>query len=75
MTSLQYDKQVGQKIRELRHKHGLSGEQLAARLQLNGCNISQTTISKIELGNRHIYPAEIKALCSVFGITCDELLV
>ncbi len=75
MASLEYDKKVGQRIRQLRLARGLSGEQLAARLQLNGCNISQTTVSKIELGNRHIYPAEIKALCDIFGVSLDDLLV
>ena len=53
------EKRVGQNIRILREKAGLTQEQLAARLQLNGCDITRSAVAKIEVGQRHLYPDEI----------------
>lgn len=53
------EKAVGSNIRKLRKKANLTQEQLVAKLQLNGCDITRSALAKIEVGQRHLYPDEI----------------
>ena len=53
------EKQVGQNIRRLRLKLKMTQETLAAKLQLEGCDITRSAVAKIEVGERHLYPDEI----------------
>lgn len=69
-----YDKQVGQRIRFLRERKGLTQEQLAARLQVCGCDVTRSALAKMEVGQRHIYASELRCLCEVLSTTYDELL-
>ncbi len=69
-----YDKQVGQRIRLLREKAGLTQEQLAARLQVRGCDVTRSALAKIEVGQRHIYAVEIRCLREALETTYDALL-
>ena len=39
----------------------LSQEQLAAKAQLLGCDLTRSALAKIECGQRSIYPDELKA--------------
>lgn len=69
-----YDKQVGQRIRALREGKGLTQEQLAARLQVRGCDVTRSALAKIEVGQRHIYAAELKCLHEALAAAYEELL-
>ena len=69
------EKAVGANIKRLREKAGLTQENLAAKLQIEGCDITRSAVAKIEVGQRHIYPDELKALKEIFGISYDELFV
>lgn len=51
--------QAGIRIREAREKLGLSQEQLAAKLQLAGLEITQKSISRIETGQRVVHNYEL----------------
>ena len=53
------EKAVGTNIRRLREKADITQEQLSARLQVNGCDITRSALAKIEVGQRHLYPDEI----------------
>jgi len=53
------EKRVGQNVRILREKAGMTQEQLAVKLQLSGCDITRSAVAKIEVGQRHLYPDEI----------------
>lgn len=53
----------------------LSQEQLAARMQVLGCDVTRSALAKIEVGQRHIYPDEVKCLRDIFGIGYEELFV
>ena len=53
------EKRIGLNIRNLREKANLTQEQVAARLQLEGCDITRSAVAKIEVGQRHLYPDEI----------------
>lgn len=69
-----YEKALGQKIRELRMRRGFSQVQLSAQLQVSGCDITRSALAKIEAGQRHIYPDEIRALRSILNVPYEELL-
>lgn len=71
----EYEKALGQNIRQWRLKRGLSQDQLAARLQIKGCDITRSAMAKIEVGQRHIYPDEMKALREVLDISYEDLFV
>ena len=70
-----YEKLLGQQIRNIRMSKKLSQEQLSAQLQVRGCDITRSALAKIEVGQRDIYPDELKALKEIFGISYDELFV
>lgn len=50
----------GERIREARESDGLSQEQLAAKLQLLGLEITQKSISRIETGLRVVPDFELQ---------------
>ena len=64
----EYEKIVGTNIRTLRERAGLTQEQLSARLQVSGCDITRSAVAKIEVGQRHIYVDEIKLLKEILGV-------
>ncbi|MDE7476506.1 MAG: helix-turn-helix domain-containing protein [Lachnospiraceae bacterium] len=70
-----YEKAFGNNIRSLRISKGLTQEQLSAKLQVNGCDITRSALAKIEVGQRHLYPDEIKLFKEVLDISYDELFV
>ncbi len=69
-----YEKQVGFKVRKIRLENGLTQEQLSAKLQIIGCDITRGTLAKIEAGKRHIYLDEIRALKQVLSVEYKDLL-
>ncbi len=68
------EKRVGENIRNLRIKAGLTQEMLSARLQLEGCDVTRSAIAKIEVGQRHLYPDEIIFMQKILNVTYDEIL-
>lgn len=73
--NLEYEHALGQNIRRLRMERNLSQDQLAAQLQTRGCDITRSALAKIEVGQRHIYPDELKLLRELLGVSYDELFV
>ena len=71
----QYEKQLGQNIRKLRMERKLSQEQLSAQMQVRGCDITRSAIAKIEVGQRHIYPDELKLIKEILAVSFEELFV
>lgn len=69
----EYEKQFGKNIREIRENKKMTQEQLAAQLQINGCDITRSAVAKIEVGQRHIYPDEIKLIKEVLDTTFDKM--
>ena len=67
------EKKIGNNIRKLREKAGLTQEQVAAKLQLNGCDITRSAVAKIEVGQRHLYADEIILLKEILGVTYEEI--
>ena len=67
------EKAIGNNIRLLREKAGITQEQLSARLQVNGCDITRSALAKIEVGQRHLYPDEIILLKNILKVSYDEI--
>ena len=70
-----YDKEVGQRIRFYRKERMLTQDQLAAKLQVNGYDLTRGAVAKIESGLRHIYLYELKAITEVLHVSFDDLLL
>ena len=64
---------VGNNIRKLREKAGLTQELLATKLQLLGCNITRSALAKIEVGQRHLYPDEIIHIKNILKVSYDDI--
>lgn len=70
-----YEKKFGNNIRDLRISKGMTQEQLSSKLQLHGCDITRSALAKIEVGQRHLYPDEIKQLKNILNISYEELFI
>lgn len=68
-----YEIAFGKNIRTLRKKRKLTQEQLSAQLQVKGCDITRSALAKIEVGQRHLYPDEIRLIKELLGVTFEEL--
>ena len=49
---------IGKRIRACRLAKGMTQEQLAAKAQLAGCDLTRSALAKIECGQRSVYPDE-----------------
>ena len=67
--------QIGANIAARRRARGLTQEQLAAQLQTRGCDITRSALAKMEVGQRHIYPDELKLLHELLEVSYEELFV
>ncbi len=67
------EKRVGENIRQLRIKSKITQEMLAAKLQVEGCDITRSTVAKIEVGQRHLYPDEIILIRKILNTTYEEI--
>lgn len=64
---------IGPQIRKLRYGRGWSQEQLAARLQLAGLDISRTALAKIESGKQVVLDFQVLYFRRVFKADSDDL--
>jgi DNA-binding XRE family transcriptional regulator len=64
---------VGPQIRKARYQLSLSQEQLAARCQLLGLDISRSTLAQIEIRLRFVSDNELLILASVLDVSTDDL--
>ena len=71
--NLDVEKKIGANIRVLREKAGLTQEQLSARLQVNGCDITRSALAKIEVGQRHLYPDEIVLIKEALKVRYEDI--
>lgn len=69
----EYDKRFGNNIRACREKAGFTQALLSTKLQLGGCDITRSAVAKIEVGQRHVYPDEIKLIKEILSVSYDEL--
>lgn len=67
------EKRVGQNIRILRERKGMTQELLAAKLQLSGCDITRSAVAKIEVGQRHLYPDEVILIKEILNVRFEDI--
>ena len=71
--NIDVEKRIGKNIRNLREKAKLTQEELAAQLQLCGCDITRSAVAKIEVGQRHLYPDEIILLKEILKVSFEDI--
>lgn len=71
--NIEFEKQMGRNIRHIREEKGMTQELLSAKLQLAGCDITRSAVAKIEVGQRHIHPDEIRHIRQILSTTYEEL--
>lgn len=69
-----YEKLVGQAIRRHREARRMTQEQLSAKMQLEGCDLTRSALAKIEVGQRHIYLDELRVLKTILNVSYADLL-
>ncbi len=69
----QIEKQIGQNIKKAREKGNMTQGELAAQLQLRGCDITRSSVAKIEVGQRHLYPDEIVLIKEILNINFETI--
>lgn len=65
--------QIGNNIRKLRERAKITQDELAARLQVRGCDITRSAVAKIEVGQRHLYPDEIILIKQILAVSYDAI--
>lgn len=71
---INYEKRVGENIRELRMKSNHTQEQLSAKFQVSGCDVTRSTLAKIEVEQRHIYLDELRAIKNILKVSYEDIL-
>jgi len=71
--NFEIEKKIGSNIRKLREKAALTQEQLSAKLQVNGCDITRSALAKIEVGQRHLYPDEIILIKEILRVEYSDI--
>ena len=61
------NKELADRLKELRQKRGWSKDELAKK-----ANIEESAINNMELGRRRIYASDLKALSDAFGINMND---
>ncbi len=64
---------IGKNIKKIRKSKGITQEDLAARLNVQGLSLDRTMVSKIESQSRVILDFEIKAIAKALGVSIDFL--
>ena len=72
---LRRDIYIGSNIRNLRKKCNLTQDQVVAKLQLRGINISRSIYSQIETGIYNIRANELVALKVIFRCSFDDFFI
>lgn len=70
-----YSKAMGANLAHLRQQKGYTQEQLSARMQVLGCDMTRSALAKVEVGQRHLYPDELKAIKLALNISYEELFI
>lgn len=73
LMNAEFEKKLGKNIRNLREKNQITQEVLSTKLQLSGCDITRSAVAKIEVGQRHIYPDEIKLIKEILNVSYEEI--
>lgn len=65
---------IGRNFRSIRQQRGIGQTELVRLLQLQGIEMTQETLVKIERGIQHIYATQLRSIRDALNTTYDELL-
>ena len=68
-------RRIGDNLRALRDKYGISQEKLCAMLQLRGCYLGKSTYAKYEAGELNVRISVLIELKNIYGCTFDDFFV
>lgn len=71
IQKLRQDESIGDNLRKLRNKSGLSQEKLCVELQKRGCDIGRTAYAKYEYGDLNIRISVLRTLKEIYGCSYD----
>lgn len=69
---LRRDYNMGENLKKLRKKNGLSQEKLCAKLQRHSCDIGRSTYEKYETGELNIRISVLIQLKKIYSCTYDD---
>ncbi len=72
VQKLRPDLDIGRNIQALRRSSGLTQEQVVAKMQLMGLNISKSTYAKLETNRMNIRVSELAALRNIFSVRYED---
>ena len=64
---------IGDNLRNLRKRMGLSQEKVAGLLELRGLSVSREMLSQMELGRYNIRVSVLLALKDIYNATFEEI--
>lgn len=64
---------VGQNVKLLREKRGMTQDQLAFQLEITGWKVDRFLVSKIERGERQVIDKEVLLLADALRVKIKEL--
>ncbi|MBR6728061.1 MAG: helix-turn-helix transcriptional regulator [Clostridia bacterium] len=64
----------GKRVKQARKKLGLSQDNLAAKLQIEGIIIERNSVSRIEIGDRFVADYELLVLAKILKVSPAYLL-
>jgi transcriptional regulator with XRE-family HTH domain len=66
---------IGRRVRELRDRKGWTQDDLSAKLQVFGWDVSRESLAKLETQQRRVPDGELFILAKVLGTTTDALFI
>ena len=69
---LRIDRPIGENLRILRDRNGISQEKLCAELQRRGCDIGRSTYAKYEAGELNIKISVLIELKHIYNCSYDD---
>jgi len=72
IQKIRQDRIIGDNLRNLRNKNGLSQEKLCAELQRKGCDIARSAYAKYEAGELNVKVSVILALKEIYNCQFDD---
>ena len=72
MQKIRPDLDIGHNIQNLRKTAAMTQDQVVAKLQLMGLNISKSTYAKLETNRMNIKVSELVALKKIFDVSFED---
>ncbi len=72
MQKIRPDMDIGQNIQKSRRQAGLTQDQVVAKMNLMGLEISKSTYAKIETNRMNIKVSELIALQTIFNVEISD---